>query len=250
MASAVRQVANLRQVHIKMVPSPRTIAESQLVLGAMQKFGEVSMFLNLKNFPSLRPTNSGRAALAIFESVNARNAAVEASPITIPLPKSSSVSSPRQSRENSRSSILCTIEPSHHNHATSVMQNPYYNSFDIAKSVDIHDLHQTRVHDGQEYRIPTSQHADCFPRRKRQIPYRIQQKILREGQEFGVSSLMGMWRDGELAKEERTRANAAKSKERRRQRGEEPKAAGKVEGNVGSRISKAEEKSGIHTEVD
>ncbi|KAK2801248.1 hypothetical protein FQN50_007808 [Emmonsiellopsis sp. PD_5] len=234
MSAAMRQVANLRQVHIKMVPSPRTIAESQLVLGAMQKFGEVSMFLNLKNLPALRSTNSGRAALAIFESVNARNAAVQASPIEIPLPKSSSSvspssSSPRQPPYNNRSSIFCTIEPSYHNHNTSVMQNPYYNGFDIAKSVDIHDLHQTRVHDGQEYRIPTSQHADCFPRRKRQVPFRIQNKILRSGQELGTSSLMGMWRDGKLAKEERTRVNVAKSKERRSRRDEEPKAVEKEE---------------------
>jgi hypothetical protein len=36
------------QVHITAMPRPKNIAESKLVLGALQKFGEVITYRNLK----------------------------------------------------------------------------------------------------------------------------------------------------------------------------------------------------------
>jgi hypothetical protein len=44
-----------RQVHVWMRPRPRSIADSQLVLRELQRFGEVATFYNMKvlsDFPS------------------------------------------------------------------------------------------------------------------------------------------------------------------------------------------------------
>ncbi|KKZ65923.1 hypothetical protein EMCG_08333 [[Emmonsia] crescens] len=254
--SAVRHVANLRQVHIKMIPSPRTLAESQLVLGAMRKFGEVSYFLNLKNTPSREAKNTGRSALAIFEDSQARNAALEASPIAVPIPSLSTLLPasypPDSNREQSstksalgklrikaktkearinkarekekeqnsncsdnyddnrpQSSILCYIEPSHHDHGVAVKQNPYHNAFLIASnSVEVRDLLQIAnvCNDGASYTegepaphqasSPLLAHVDCFPKRKRPFPFRHQFNVMRITEKLHGDSLMQMWREG------------------------------------------------------
>ncbi|ODH50677.1 hypothetical protein GX48_03185 [Paracoccidioides brasiliensis] len=256
---AARQVANLKQVHIKMVPSPRTLVESQLVLGAMRKFGEVSYFLNLKNTPSPRAMNTGRSALVIFETVDARNAAVEASPLIIPipslsklLPESSMLNSGKESyptkstlakprikartrearrnRERAKKkrqnladydgddsspapSILCYVEPSHHDHNVAVMQNPYYNAFHIATNLlEVQDLMKTATNcsEGVGYSEeptkslgdlvlkppPWLQHMDCFPKKKRMFPFRHQGNVLRIAETLCGDSLMRMYREG------------------------------------------------------
>ncbi|PGH14209.1 hypothetical protein AJ79_03182 [Helicocarpus griseus UAMH5409] len=250
---APRQVANIKQVHIKMVPSPRTLAESQLILGAMKKFGEVSYFLNLKHIPSSRTKNTGRAALAIFENAQASSAAIQASPLTIPVPSLSTLlpeSNPpdgdvggsnrtksavgklkikaktkearlQKAKEKSKSaeaeassresSITCYIEPSYHDHNIAVMQNPYHNAFHLANnSVEIRDILQTAASEcsgtfdvrgyddgsGQIRPPRLSTHADCFPMRKRQFPFRHQLDIIRLAQGLGGDSLMRMYREG------------------------------------------------------
>lgn len=45
------------QVHITTHPVPRNLGDSKLVLAALQKFGEVVTFRNLKVSPSKQPTN-------------------------------------------------------------------------------------------------------------------------------------------------------------------------------------------------
>ncbi|PGH03081.1 hypothetical protein GX51_04268 [Blastomyces parvus] len=266
--SAARHVANLKQVHIKMVPSPRTLAESQLVLGAIRKFGEVSYFLNLKNMPSRESKNTGRSALAIFEDPQARNAALEASPVVVPIPSLSTLfpaSFPRDSdgdqfsaksalakprikaktkearmnkaREKEKEqistsdgsqpqpSILCYIEPSHHDHGVAVKQNPYHNAFLVASnSVEVQDLLQTanghdargRYRKGGHVSSQTAPlwvgQADCFPKRKRPIPFRHQINAMRTAESLHGDSLMRLWREGQELAEKRKLASAAAEK--------------------------------------
>lgn len=45
------------QVHITTHPVPRKLGDSKLVLAALQKFGEVVTFRNLKVSPTYQPTN-------------------------------------------------------------------------------------------------------------------------------------------------------------------------------------------------
>lgn len=46
--SALRSRVAFKQVHIQTTPAPRNLAESKLVLAALQRFGEVVTFRNLK----------------------------------------------------------------------------------------------------------------------------------------------------------------------------------------------------------
>lgn len=46
MASTLARIA--AQVHITASPNPKNLAESRLILGALQKFGEVITYRNLK----------------------------------------------------------------------------------------------------------------------------------------------------------------------------------------------------------
>lgn len=46
--SALRSRVAFKQIHITMNPTPRNLTESRLVLQALQKFGEVVTFRNLK----------------------------------------------------------------------------------------------------------------------------------------------------------------------------------------------------------
>jgi hypothetical protein len=48
MASPAPLARLAAQVHITAIPGPKTLAESRLVLGALQKFGEVITYRNLK----------------------------------------------------------------------------------------------------------------------------------------------------------------------------------------------------------
>ncbi|KLJ12724.1 hypothetical protein EMPG_12279 [Blastomyces silverae] len=277
--SAARHVANLKQVHIKMVPSPRTLAESQLVLGAIRKFGEVSYFLNLKNTPSRDARNTGRSALAIFEDPQARNAALEASPVVVPIPSLSTLfpsSFPRDSdgdqystksalakprikaktkearmnkaREKEKEqistsdvnqpqpSILCYIEPSHHDHGVAVKQNPYHNTFLVtSNSVEVQDLLQMangydargRYRRGGYFQNETAPfwvgYVDCFPKRKRPVPFRHQINAMQIVESLHGDSLMRLWREGREIAEKKKLASEASEKVKEEEAQESPK---------------------------
>ncbi|KAJ5654579.1 hypothetical protein N7490_001582 [Penicillium lividum] len=119
------------QVHIQMIPSPRKIADTRQILSALQKFGEVTTFRNLKVIdsatratqkPQLTSTqydisndspNKHRPILAIFDSPDAAQRAIASSPMTItldtptqptPISISTSTSAPKSdSDSNSKS---------------------------------------------------------------------------------------------------------------------------------------------------
>lgn len=48
MASSATLARMAAQVHITATPGPKNLAESKLILGALQRFGEVLTYRNLK----------------------------------------------------------------------------------------------------------------------------------------------------------------------------------------------------------
>ncbi|EER29280.1 hypothetical protein CPC735_069620 [Coccidioides posadasii C735 delta SOWgp] len=204
MASAFRSTVTQRQVHITMVPAPRNLAQSRTVLKALQKFGEVATFWNLKYDYRPKALNSGRSALAIFETAQAASNAINASPIAVPIPESSispdepfpTNSAPESEEAEPTSSaprITCTINPSEHDHNVSIRQNPYHRQFHLSKTwYELQDLSRS----SGPRSVPLVQYADCFTRRKGRVPMRIQGMWLRESEENGAMSLMKLWKRG------------------------------------------------------
>lgn len=75
-----------KAVRVTTTPVLKNLGESKLVLAALQKFGEVVTYRNLKydlTTPKISPNN----ILAIFDSEQAAENAINASPITIPIPE-------------------------------------------------------------------------------------------------------------------------------------------------------------------
>lgn len=163
-----------------------------------------------------KATNTGRGALAIFETAQAAANAINASPITVKIPLSSispdepfptptpteSESESDPSSEAAASSqepvITCTIQTSEHDHNVSIRQNPYHRQFHLSKTwYEVQDLIRSKG----ERAVPLAQYADCFSRRKGQVPMRIRNMWLEESQKNGAMSLMMLWRRG-LEKEQ------------------------------------------------
>ncbi|RAH45753.1 uncharacterized protein BO95DRAFT_482234 [Aspergillus brunneoviolaceus CBS 621.78] len=81
-----------KTIHITAHPPPRTLSDSKLILSALQKFGEVVTFRNLRyditNPPTTTTTTTrpqSHSIIAIYESAAAATAACAASPLAIPL---------------------------------------------------------------------------------------------------------------------------------------------------------------------
>ncbi|PYH44820.1 uncharacterized protein BP01DRAFT_392162 [Aspergillus saccharolyticus JOP 1030-1] len=76
-----------KTIHITANPPPRTLADSKLILSALQKFGEVVTFRNLKyEVTNTTPRPESHTLIAIYEATSAASAAIAASPLHIPLP--------------------------------------------------------------------------------------------------------------------------------------------------------------------
>ncbi|KAJ9299123.1 hypothetical protein DTO271G3_3365 [Paecilomyces variotii] len=206
--SVLRSRVAFKQVHIQTTPAPRNLAESKLILAALQKFGEVVTFRNLKYDTTNTSINLDRATLAIFDTSDAATRAIEASPLTIeiPTPKSTSQSSPpgksaldpwsKTTSPNSSSTtpsprtITCKIDYSRHSHESAVLRNPYHNSYEIlTNSYWYHDLTKSTG-------IPLPELADGLMSRKEHVPLRIKKRFQEENGRMGATSLMGLYRDG------------------------------------------------------
>ncbi|KAJ5084812.1 NAD(P)H-dependent D-xylose reductase xyl1 [Penicillium alfredii] len=197
------------QVHITTSPVPRSLGESKLVLAALQKFGDVITFRNLK--PTLdraRPIyphilthvetqydttndskNDNRSIVAIFESTDAAQRAIAASPLTVDLPQDSSSSV--LSKTNAPSELTCTIQASYHNHERAMRRSPFYSTYNIFKNNAVYeDL------TGRETGIPLPALGDALARKKYYISNRVKDKVRQETECMGAGSLMGLWREG------------------------------------------------------
>ncbi|PYI05042.1 hypothetical protein BO78DRAFT_448267 [Aspergillus sclerotiicarbonarius CBS 121057] len=215
-------------IHIKTSPAPRSLTESKLILSALQKFGEVVTFRNLKYDPSNKSPKSAHNTIAIFESANAATAAVEASPLRISIPTPSQTpgsglglgddkghtqsqsqsqshsqtqlpsqthsqtqphTRPRPGTQTEPHTLTCTIQVSRHNHASAMTRNPYHTFFYVDK---MSHMYEDLVKTG----IPLDYLADGPMRRKAHVPERVKRSLDRDIWRFGGKSLMGLYRFG------------------------------------------------------
>ncbi|KAB8073662.1 hypothetical protein BDV29DRAFT_175167 [Aspergillus leporis] len=202
MASSVSRVAS-QSVCITTSPIPKSLAESKLLLAALQKFGEVVTFRNLQYDTTNTSQSSRRATLAIFESPTAATQAIASSPLTILLPESQSQSQTKSNKPSpdpwaSAESVLqaarptyltCTIEPSRHNHESALRRNPFHTSFHVSKtSIQHHDLVRTG--------IPMKELADVPMARKEYESVRVKKRVQGENEKLGATSLVGLFESG------------------------------------------------------
>ncbi|KAJ5503565.1 hypothetical protein N7463_006439 [Penicillium fimorum] len=185
------------QVHITGYPMPKNIAESKLLLGALQKFGEVLTYRNLKYDTTNTSPNPNRPIVAIFETADAADRAIAASPITIPLPTptSTSTSIPFTSTTNSSSNTPCSlifeIQHSRHNHASALKRSPFYSTYNLFKNNPVYeDLIS------EETGIPLKELADTLSSKKYPIGAGVKFNIQEENRRMGATSLVNMWKEG------------------------------------------------------
>ncbi|KAJ5712917.1 uncharacterized protein N7483_010098 [Penicillium malachiteum] len=102
--SAARLLAS-KQVHIQMAPTPKKLQESRQILAALQKFGEVTTFRNLKYDIANTTTNQHRPIIAIFESADAAQRAIASSPLIITLDQATNTNTTQPTHTSSESSV-------------------------------------------------------------------------------------------------------------------------------------------------
>ncbi|KAJ5400946.1 hypothetical protein N7465_011435 [Penicillium sp. CMV-2018d] len=190
------------QVHITGLPMPKNLSESKLILAALQKFGEVITYRNLKYDTAKNAPNQNRPILAIFETSDAADRAIAASPITIPLPTPTSTSSKYQPSistpftstnppSNTARSLTLEIQPSRHNHASAVTRNPFYSTYNLYKDSPIYE---DLVSD--ETGIPLIELADTLSSKKHHIGPGVKSNIQDDNRRMGATSLANLWKEG------------------------------------------------------
>ncbi|KAJ6190819.1 hypothetical protein N7519_000840 [Penicillium mononematosum] len=194
------------QVHITGLPMPRNLSESKLVLAALQKFGEVITYRNLKYDTTNTSPNPNRPIVAIFETADAADRAIAASPITIPLPTSTSTSTytskshpstsiPFTSTTNPPSdtprSLTLEIQHSRHNHASALKRSPFYSTYNLFKN---NPIYEDLISD--ETGIPLKELADTLSSKKYPIGAGVKSNIQEENRRMGATSLVNMWKEG------------------------------------------------------
>ncbi|KAJ5142677.1 uncharacterized protein N7515_001464 [Penicillium bovifimosum] len=185
------------QVHITGTLMPKNLTESRLLLSTLQKFGEVITYRNLKYDTTNNSPNPNRPILAIFETADAAERAITASPITIPVPPSTPSSSPSlptsKLSSNSTSkprSLVIDIQPSRHNHASALKRSPFYSTYNLFKDNPIYaDLIS------EETGIPLKELADTLPSKKYSIGPGVKDNIQAENRRMGAASLVDMWKE-------------------------------------------------------
>ncbi|CAG7935010.1 unnamed protein product [Penicillium nalgiovense] len=190
------------QVHITGLPMPKNLSESKLVLAALQKFGEVITYRNLKYDTTNTSPNPNRPIVAIFETADAADRAIAASPITIPLPTSTSTSKshpstsiPFTSTTNAPSdtsrSLTLEIQHSRHNHASALKRSPFYSTYNLFKN---NPVYEDLISD--ETGIPLKELADTLSSKKYPIGAGVKFNIQEENRRMGATSLVNMWKEG------------------------------------------------------
>ncbi|KAJ5758141.1 uncharacterized protein N7511_006835 [Penicillium nucicola] len=215
--SATARLAS--QVHITAWPTPRNLAESKLVLKALQKHGEIVSYRNLKYDTTNDSPNRHRPMLAIYENAEAAERAIDSSPVTIPLPpgsapipqsnkhanplKDKSASSPDDSP-----SIMIQIQSSRHNHPSNISRNPFYTTYNMHK---MSPMYKDLIREG----VPVRELADCLPSKKYHIGIGVKENIQEENRWMGAMSLMDLWKEG--LKEKEDQKELGDSTEKRKQ---------------------------------
>ncbi|CAI7611361.1 unnamed protein product [Penicillium palitans] len=191
------------QVHITGLPMPKNLSESKLLLAALQKFGEVLTYRNLKYDTTNNSPNQNRPIVAIFETSDAADRAIAASPITIPLPTPTSTSTSKSqpsiytpftstnSPSNTARSLTLEIQPSRHNHASALKRSPFYSTYNLFKN---NPIYEDLISD--ETGIPLKELADTLSSKKYPIGAGVKSNIQEENRRMGATSLVNMWKEG------------------------------------------------------
>ncbi|PLN78341.1 hypothetical protein BDW42DRAFT_195932 [Aspergillus taichungensis] len=186
-----------QSIHITTSPSPRTLAESRLILAALQRFGEVVTFRNLKydTTNTNKTTTQTGTTLAIFDSPSAAQSALQASPIQVPIVPSSSSPLPSNRAAEAKAeapptTLTCTLQPSRHNHESSLRRNPFHTAFRVEERCPQHvDLMRNAG-------VPLAALADEPGPRKRGESGRVKKAVMAEVERLGGKSLLGLYREG------------------------------------------------------
>ncbi|KAJ9488703.1 hypothetical protein VN97_g4572 [Penicillium thymicola] len=191
------------QVHITGLPMPKNLSESKLLLAALQKFGEVITYRNLKYDTTNNSPNQNRPIVAIFETPHAADRAIAASPITIPLPTPTSTSTSKyqpsistpfistNSSSDAARSLTLEIQPSRHNHASALKRSPFYSTYNLFKN---NPIYEDLISD--ETGIPLKELADTLSSKKYPIGAGVKFNIQEENRRMGATSLVNMWKEG------------------------------------------------------
>ncbi|KAJ6125392.1 hypothetical protein N7471_012709 [Penicillium samsonianum] len=192
------------QVHITGLPMPKNLSESKLLLAALQKFGEVITYRNLKYDTTNTSPNPNRPIVAIFETADAADRAIAASPITIPLPTSPSTSTSKHhpsssipftsttnTPSNTPGSLIFEIQHSRHNHASALKRSPFYSTYNLFKN---NPIYEDLISD--ETGIPLKELADTLSSKKYPIGAGVKFNIQEENRRMGATSLVNMWKEG------------------------------------------------------
>ncbi|KAJ5106330.1 hypothetical protein N7456_003005 [Penicillium angulare] len=132
------------QVHIQMIPTPRKLRDSRQVLAALQKFGEVTTFRNLKYDLSNNSPNQHRPVIAIFESTDAAQRAIASSPLVVEL-DSTSTSTSTSTHTNTNTQQIPQSTPAHSAHSNHSSSSS--SSSSISSSSRKNDLPTPANHD-------------------------------------------------------------------------------------------------------
>ncbi|KAJ5697301.1 hypothetical protein N7488_010985 [Penicillium malachiteum] len=126
--AAAKLIAS-KQVHIQMVPTAKKLQESRQILAALQKFGEVTTFRNLKYDLANKNTNQHRAIVAIFESADAAQRAIASSPLLITLDQDANTS---EATHSTKSYIPRSSNPSEEIRSAEILSEeiPSYENLD------------------------------------------------------------------------------------------------------------------------
>ncbi|KAJ5636753.1 uncharacterized protein N7484_010066 [Penicillium longicatenatum] len=199
------------QVHIQMIPSPRKIGETRQILAALQKFGEVTTFRNLKYDLSNKSTNKHRPIVAIFESPDAAQRAIASSPMTVTLdststsqssdPKTSSPTKQYKTHDPifddvATGTIKCIIEPSRHKHENAIRRNHYFSTFYPDTEDPIYkDMNSPQTG------VPLKALGDVLLSRKGKVDSYTPLKVHGTKSALGTGSIMDIWRERGIEEE-------------------------------------------------
>ncbi|OQD73003.1 hypothetical protein PENDEC_c017G06248 [Penicillium decumbens] len=195
------------QVYIKAFPGPRNLSDSRQILASLQKFGEVTTFINLKYGVSTTNSSKNRPIVAIFESGDAADRARAASPLTVSL-------------QDSETPMTCTIEKSLHDHEEMLKRNPFYGTYGMLSK-------QGRIWKdmmSKETGVPLRGLADVL--QSSQKHYVHDSNRSKEELEMldDMRSLFGLWREGmEREKKEREKKEREKKEREKAKAKEEDK---------------------------
>ncbi|PYH96370.1 hypothetical protein BO71DRAFT_375431 [Aspergillus ellipticus CBS 707.79] len=169
-----------KSIHVHTTPAPRSIAESKLVLAALQKFGEVATFRNFKYEPNKKSLHAAQNTIAIFASATAASNAISSSPLTVPRPLDGGGGGPP---------LTCTIQASRHNHEAAMARNPYHEFFVVENGSHVYE-------EMMRTGVPLEGLADGPMGRKMIMGKKESLKLGEEVERLGGRSLMGLFREG------------------------------------------------------